>query len=111
MLHRDVKPSNVLITGDGEAVLTDFGIATVDGDPSLTQDEMMMGTPAYLAPERIRGEAAAARGMWSLGATGPRRMRWHSFRHPQGVRGRHGGQVHADLGSLLRVRCGTRSGR
>lgn len=70
VLHRDVKPSNVLITGDGGAVLTDFGIATMDGDSSLTQDEMVLGTPAYLAPERIRGDSATpATDMWSLGAT------------------------------------------
>jgi serine/threonine protein kinase len=70
VLHRDVKPSNVLLTGDGRAVLTDFGIATIDGDPSLTQAGMVVGTPAFTAPERIRGEAATpAADLWSLGAT------------------------------------------
>jgi serine/threonine protein kinase len=70
VLHRDVKPSNVMLTGDGRAVLTDFGIATIDGDPSLTQAGMIIGTPAFSAPERIRGEVATpAADLWSLGAT------------------------------------------
>ncbi|MER7503423.1 serine/threonine-protein kinase [Nonomuraea pusilla] len=70
VLHRDVKPSNVLLAEDGRAVLTDFGIATVDGDPSLTSTGMVTGSPAFLAPERIRGEEAGpASDLWSLGAT------------------------------------------
>jgi tRNA A-37 threonylcarbamoyl transferase component Bud32 len=70
VLHRDVKPSNVLLCPDGRAVLTDFGIATVEGDSQLTQTGMVMGTPAFTAPERIRGQPAApASDFWSLGAT------------------------------------------
>jgi len=70
VLHRDVKPGNVLLTGDGGAVLTDFGVATIDGDPSLTQAGMVMGTPAFMAPERVAGEVATpAADLWSLGAT------------------------------------------
>jgi serine/threonine protein kinase len=70
VLHRDVKPSNVLLTRGGGAVLTDFGVATIDGDPSLTRSGMVMGTPAYSAPERIKGQpGTAASDLWSLGLT------------------------------------------
>ncbi len=70
VLHRDVKPSNVILTPDGRTVLTDFGIATIEGDPSLTQTGIVMGSPGFLAPERIRGGAATpASDLWSLGAT------------------------------------------
>ena len=86
VLHRDVKPSNVLLAGDGRAVLTDFGIATVEGDPSLTQTGMVMGSPGFLAPERIRGDVATpASDLWSLGAT------LYAAVEGQGPYDRHGG--------------------
>ena len=70
VMHRDVKPSNVLLGGDDRAVLTDFGIATFADDPRLTQTGMVMGSPGFTAPERIRGEdATPASDLWSLGAT------------------------------------------
>ncbi|WP_235017684.1 serine/threonine-protein kinase [Thermomonospora echinospora] len=70
VLHRDVKPSNVLL-GDGDrAVLTDFGIAVATGDATLTQTGLVMGSPAYIAPERARGKTAGpASDLWSLGVT------------------------------------------
>ncbi|WP_433328531.1 serine/threonine-protein kinase [Spirillospora sp. CA-294931] len=70
VLHRDVKPSNVLVTKDDRAVLTDFGIATASGDATLTQTGLVMGSPAYIAPERARGRTAGpASDLWSLGVT------------------------------------------
>ncbi|MFC5179937.1 serine/threonine-protein kinase [Actinomadura harenae] len=70
ILHRDVKPANVLVTDEGRAVLTDFGIAQLSGDATLTRTGMVMGSPAYMAPERVKGEAAGpASDVWALGAT------------------------------------------
>lgn len=70
VLHRDLKPGNVLITLDWRAVLTDFGIASVAGDPAITRTGVVLGTPSYVAPERVKGEAATpAADLWSLGAT------------------------------------------
>lgn len=70
VLHRDVKPSNVMIGRDGRVVLTDFGIAALDGDPSITTTGVLIGSPAYIAPERALGDpASAASDMWSLGCT------------------------------------------
>ncbi|GIH05630.1 hypothetical protein Rhe02_36970 [Rhizocola hellebori] len=70
VVHRDVKPGNVLLTQDGRAVLTDFGIATMPGDPFVTRTGLLIGSPAYLAPERARdGKTSKASDLWSLGAT------------------------------------------
>jgi serine/threonine-protein kinase len=68
VLHRDLKPANVLIAADGHSKLTDFGIATSETLTELTAAGMVIGTPAYLAPERIEGEPATVRSdLYSVG--------------------------------------------
>ena len=70
IVHRDVKPANVLVDRDGGARLTDFGIATATGDPSLTTGGALIGSPSYMAPERANNEQPGpAVDLWSLGAT------------------------------------------
>jgi serine/threonine protein kinase len=70
VLHRDVKPSNVLLAADGRVVLTDFGIATIEEDGDTTSSGLVLGSPQFMAPERaLRGESRAAADLWSLGAT------------------------------------------
>ncbi|MDR7278884.1 serine/threonine protein kinase [Catenuloplanes atrovinosus] len=70
VLHRDVKPANVLLGADGRVVLTDFGLATATDDPGMTRTGVVMGSPAYLAPERATGgQVGASADLWSLGAS------------------------------------------
>ena len=70
IVHRDVKPGNILITDDGTAKITDFGVSRAAGDVTVTQTGMMAGTPAYLAPEVARGQIPTpASDVFSLGAT------------------------------------------
>jgi serine/threonine protein kinase len=70
IVHRDVKPGNILIAEDGSAKLTDFGISHAFGDVTLTSTGMVTGTPAYLAPEIARGDRSGfASDAFSLGAT------------------------------------------
>ncbi|MGW1766406.1 serine/threonine-protein kinase [Streptomyces sp. NPDC002073] len=70
VFHRDVKPGNVLLAKDGRVLLTDFGIAAIEGDTSITRTGELVGSIDYLAPERVTGGAPApASDLWSLGAT------------------------------------------
>ncbi|MGI3784115.1 MAG: serine/threonine-protein kinase [Janthinobacterium lividum] len=70
IVHRDVKPGNILITDDGAALISDFGISHALGDATLTSTGLVHGTPAYLAPEVARGaESSYASDVFSLGAT------------------------------------------
>lgn len=68
ILHRDIKPGNVLIAEDGTPRLTDFGMARVSGEPQITQDGAIVGTMAYLAPEAFQGEEVDERtDIWAFG--------------------------------------------
>ncbi|MGQ4511864.1 protein kinase domain-containing protein [Streptomyces sp. DW26H14] len=70
VLHRDVKPANVMLARDGQVLLADFGIAAVEGDTSVTRTGELIGSVEYLAPERVRGGAPGpGTDLWSLGAT------------------------------------------
>ncbi|GIH89873.1 serine/threonine-protein kinase [Planobispora siamensis] len=70
IMHRDVKPANIMVSDDGGVLLTDFGIATLEGDVQLTSPDALVGSPGYIAPERLRGTGdGPAADLWSLGAT------------------------------------------
>lgn len=70
IVHRDVKPGNILVAEDGSAMISDFGISHALGDTTITATGMMHGTPAYLAPEVARGQPTSfASDVFSLGST------------------------------------------
>ncbi|MFE5730524.1 serine/threonine-protein kinase [Streptomyces sp. NPDC056528] len=70
VLHRDVKPGNVMVSRHDRVVLTDFGIAQVEGEQKLTETGSFIGSPEYLAPERVLGRRPGPESdLWSLGVT------------------------------------------
>jgi eukaryotic-like serine/threonine-protein kinase len=70
IVHRDLKPRNVMVRQDGATKLADFGIASVQGDPRLTATGLVVGSPAYMAPEQVEAEPVSpATDLWALGAT------------------------------------------
>ncbi len=70
IIHRDIKPSNLLISHEGVVKITDFGLSQFEGSPGLTQQGMVIGTPAYMAPEVVStGQADARSDLYSLGVT------------------------------------------
>ncbi len=116
IVHRDVKPGNILIADDGTAKITDFGVSRAVGDITVTQTGMMAGTPAYLAPEVARGQLPTpASDVFSLGATlyaalegrGPfgdsdnPLALLHAVANGQLTPPRHGGRLSAVLMTLL----------
>jgi eukaryotic-like serine/threonine-protein kinase len=70
IVHRDLKPKNVMVRENGATKLADFGIASVQGDPRLTATGLVVGSPAYMAPEQVEAQSVSpATDLWALGAT------------------------------------------
>jgi len=70
IVHRDVKPANVMLTDDGRTKLADFGIASVKDDPKITASGLILGSPSYMAPEQAtHGRSGPEADLWGLGAT------------------------------------------
>ncbi|MDP8241155.1 MAG: serine/threonine-protein kinase [Candidatus Hatepunaea meridiana] len=70
VIHRDIKPDNILVSKDGQVKISDFGLATLEDSPQLTRQGMVVGTPAYMPPEQISGGKIDQRSdLFSLGAT------------------------------------------
>ncbi|NRQ36543.1 protein kinase [Nonomuraea sp. NN258] len=104
VLHRDVKPDNVLIAEDGRAVLTDFGIATTEDEAPVTRTGVLVGTPAFMAPERAAGgQARPASDLWSLGVTLYVAVEGHSPFHRPHALATLGAVMHAEPEPLARA--------
>ncbi|MFI9590866.1 protein kinase [Nonomuraea sp. NPDC052265] len=104
VLHRDVKPDNVLLTEDGRAVLTDFGIATTEDEAPVTRTGILIGTPAFMAPERAAGgQARPASDLWSLGVTLYMAVEGHSPFHREHALATLGAVMHSEPEPLARA--------
>jgi len=104
VLHRDVKPDNVLLTEDGRAVLTDFGIATTQDEAPVTRTGMLVGTPAFMAPERAAGgPAQPASDLWAVGVTLYQAIEGHSPFHRSNALATLGAVMHAEPTPLARA--------
>ncbi|MGN9780189.1 protein kinase domain-containing protein [Nonomuraea sp. ZG12] len=104
VLHRDVKPDNVLLSEDGRAVLTDFGIATTEDEAPVTRTGVLVGTPAYMAPERAAGgQAQPASDLWALGVTLYVAVEGHSPFHRENALATLGAVMHAEPAPLARA--------
>jgi len=70
VVHRDVKPANIMLGREGQVRITDFGLASLEGGVDLTRPQTVLGTPAYMSPEQFRGEKTDGRAdIWSFGCT------------------------------------------
>jgi TolB-like protein/Flp pilus assembly protein TadD/predicted Ser/Thr protein kinase len=70
VVHRDVKPANIMLSREGNVRITDFGLASLEGGADLTHPQTVLGTPAYMSPEQVRGEKTDLRtDIWSFGCT------------------------------------------
>jgi TolB-like protein/Flp pilus assembly protein TadD/predicted Ser/Thr protein kinase len=70
VVHRDVKPANIMLNREGQVRITDFGLASVEGGADLTRSQTVLGTAAYMSPEQVRGEKTDGRtDIWSFGCT------------------------------------------
>jgi hypothetical protein len=70
IIHRDIKPGNVLVPAAGPARLADFGIASIVDEPSMTSSGLVRGSPSYMSPEQAKGQQVGLpTDLWSLGAT------------------------------------------
>jgi eukaryotic-like serine/threonine-protein kinase len=104
VLHRDVKPDNVLLGEGGRAVLTDFGIATTEDEAPVTRTGVLVGTPAFMAPERAAGgRARPASDLWSLGVTLYMAVEGHSPFHRDHALATLGAVMHAEPEPLARA--------
>ena len=70
VVHRDIKPANIMLNREGQARITDFGLASLEGGAALTRPQTILGTAAYMSPEQVRGDKADARtDIWAFGCT------------------------------------------